>query len=94
MTGVTIFRCHRKLMRDDLNSKLAIDPAHLNRVTSINHLNAARNFSAHARRSMPPGITLDPASLDDWKKACDEFVGEIERALNEHLHTVLGVNPW
>ncbi len=78
----------------DLTSKLATDVAHPTRVTRINHLNAARNFAAHDKNLLPPGVSLDLVSVRAWKTSCDDFVSELDRVMGDHLRTLLGKSPW
>jgi len=78
----------------DLNAALAANPVNALRITHLDHLNSARNYVAHHKAATPSGGPLALADVRTWQSSCNEFAGEQDDIMYNHLRGLLGVAPW
>jgi hypothetical protein len=79
----------------DLTATLNTDPLNPPRITSLDHLNAWRNYAAHHKTLPPPvGGPFVLATVRRWQDACTGLAVELDRIMYNQLQLLTGAAPW
>jgi hypothetical protein len=76
--------------RLDLEVADPTNPAH---IANLGRLNTWRNVAAH-HGTIPVGVPLSLASLQDWRNSCDQLAVSLDGVMYNILRRILRRAPW